>query len=80
MAGRTLALTALLWMLTACRQEQLSLPVTQRISDMVIRLSAVREELAAPIFHGSPQARDLGIQIEEFGRAAVTSGLHSLTG
>jgi hypothetical protein len=28
MAGRTLALTALLWMLTACRQEQLSLPVT----------------------------------------------------
>jgi hypothetical protein len=29
MAGRrTLALTAVLWMLTACRQEQLSLPVT----------------------------------------------------
>jgi hypothetical protein len=28
MAGRTLALTALLWMLTACRQEQLSLPIT----------------------------------------------------
>ena len=29
MAGRrTLAFTALLWMLTACRQEQLSLPVT----------------------------------------------------
>jgi hypothetical protein len=28
MAGRLLALTALLWMLTACRQEQLSLPIT----------------------------------------------------
>jgi hypothetical protein len=28
MSGKTLALTALLWMLTACRQEQLSLPVT----------------------------------------------------
>jgi hypothetical protein len=28
MAGRTVALTALLWMLTACRQEQLSLPIT----------------------------------------------------
>ena len=28
MSGKTLALTALLWMLTGCRQEQLSLPVT----------------------------------------------------
>jgi hypothetical protein len=28
MCGKTLALTALLWMLTACRQEQLSLPIT----------------------------------------------------
>jgi hypothetical protein len=28
MSGKTLALSALLWMLTACRQEQLSLPVT----------------------------------------------------
>jgi hypothetical protein len=28
MAGRTVALTALLWMLTACRQDQLSLPIT----------------------------------------------------
>jgi hypothetical protein len=28
MAGRTVALTVLLWMLTACRQEQLSLPIT----------------------------------------------------
>jgi hypothetical protein len=28
MAGRTLALTALLWMLAGCQQEQLSLPIT----------------------------------------------------
>jgi transcriptional regulator with XRE-family HTH domain len=60
-------------------QPALSLPITQRISDVTIRLAAVREELAAPIFHGSPQARDLGTQIEEFGREAVTSGLHSLS-
>ena len=38
------------------------------------------EELTAPIFHGSPQARDLGTQIEEFGRETVTAGLHSLSG
>jgi len=37
-------------------------------------------ELAAPVFRGSPQTRDLGDRIEEFGRAAVTTGLHSLSG
>ena len=47
---------------------------------MTIRLAAVRDELAAPIFQGSSQARDLGDQIEEFGREAVTAGLHSLSG
>jgi tetratricopeptide (TPR) repeat protein len=61
-------------------QPALSLPVTQRISDVTIRLAAVRAELAAPVFQGSPQARDLGTQIEEFGREAVTAGLHSLSG
>jgi tetratricopeptide (TPR) repeat protein len=64
----------------AALQPALSLPIAQRISDVTIRLSAVREELAAPIFHGSPQARDLGTQIEEFGRETVASGLHSLSG
>jgi hypothetical protein len=29
---------------------------------------------------GSPQARDLGDRIEEFGRTAVTTGLHALSG
>jgi tetratricopeptide (TPR) repeat protein len=57
-----------------------ALPAEQRIADLTTRLAQVRSELAAPVFRGSPQARDLGEQIEEFGRAAVTSGLHSLTG
>jgi hypothetical protein len=61
-------------------QPALSLPATQRISDMTIKLAAVREELTAPIFHGSPQARDLGTQIEEFGRDTIIAGLHSLPG
>jgi hypothetical protein len=44
------------------------------------RLGAVRAELAAPIFSRSPQARDLGGQIEEFDREAALAGLHSLAG
>ena len=64
----------------AALQPALSLPVAQRISDVTIRLAAVRDELAAPIFRGSPQARDLGEQIEEFGREAIAAGLHSLSG
>jgi tetratricopeptide (TPR) repeat protein len=58
----------------------LSLPTAQRISDVTIRLAVVRDELAAPVFRGSPQARDLGAQIEDFDHEAVTAGLHSLTG
>ncbi len=61
-------------------QPALSLAAAQRISDVTIRLSAVREELAAPIFRGSTQARDLGAQIEEYGRETVAAGLHSLPG
>jgi hypothetical protein len=57
-----------------------ALPAEQRISDFTTRLAQVRGELAAPVFRGSPQARDLGERIEEFGRSAVTTGLHSLTG
>jgi hypothetical protein len=58
----------------------LILPPSQRVSELTVRLARVRDELTAPIFRGSPQARDLGDQIEEFGRAAVTAGLHSLSG
>jgi tetratricopeptide (TPR) repeat protein len=52
-------------------QPALSLPGGKRISDVTIRLAALRRELAAPIFARSPQARDLGGQIEEFTREAV---------
>jgi len=58
----------------------LALPPAQRVATLTARLSRVRDELAAPVFQGSPQARDLGEQIEEFGRESVTAGLHSLSG
>ena len=64
----------------AALQPALSLAAGQRISDMTIRLAAVRDELAAPIFRGSAQARELGEQIEEFGRETIVAGLHALPG
>ena len=64
----------------AALQPVLILPPAQRVSTLTARLIRVRNELAAPVFRGSPQARDLGNQIEEFAREAVTAGLHSLSG
>jgi hypothetical protein len=64
----------------AALEPVLILPPAQRVSTLTTRLTRVRNELAAPVFRGSPQARDLGNQIEEFGREAVTAGLHSLSG
>jgi hypothetical protein len=58
----------------------LSLPPTQRITAITSQLTGVRTELAAPIFRGSAQASALDEQIEEFGREAITVGLHSLPG
>jgi hypothetical protein len=58
----------------------LILPPAQRVSSLTTRLARVREELAAPVFRRSQQARDLGDHIENFGREAVTAGLHSLSG
>jgi tetratricopeptide (TPR) repeat protein len=58
----------------------LALPPAQRVFTLTARLTRVRGELVAPVFRGSPQARDLGDQIEEFGREAVTAGLRSLSG
>jgi hypothetical protein len=58
----------------------LTLPPAQRVATLTARLARVREELAAPVFRGSSQARDLGDQIEEFCRETVTTGLHSLSG
>jgi hypothetical protein len=57
-----------------------SLPVTQRITRVTTRLAAVRDELAAPIFRGSSEARMLGEQIEEFDHETIVAGLHSLPG
>ena len=56
----------------------LSIPPSQRIADFTMQLGAVREELAAPIFRGSIRARQLGEQIEDFGRATIVADLHSL--
>ncbi len=58
----------------------LALPPGQRLATLTARLAFVRRELAAPVFRDSQQARDLGDQIEEFGLAAITTGLHSLSG
>jgi tetratricopeptide (TPR) repeat protein len=58
----------------------LSLPVAQRITQVTTRLSALRDELAAPIFRGSAHARTLGEQVEEFRRETDVAGLHSLPG
>jgi hypothetical protein len=65
---------------TAALQSAFALSAAQRITDVTVRLAAVRAELAAPIYQGSAQARDLGSQIEEFGRETAVAGLHSLPG
>jgi transcriptional regulator with XRE-family HTH domain len=56
----------------------LSLPSARRVKALMTRLQLVRTELAAPVFRGSAQARDLDERIEEFGRDSVTAGLHAL--
>jgi hypothetical protein len=49
MAGRTFAVTALLLMLTACRQEQLSLPVTHAaVSEPVVLAPLPEDSQAEP--------------------------------
>jgi hypothetical protein len=58
----------------------LALPPAQRVSSVTSYLRRVREELTAPAFRDSPQARDLGDQIENFSREAVAASLHSLSG
>jgi transcriptional regulator with XRE-family HTH domain len=56
----------------------LSLPSARRINALMTRLQLVRAELAAPVFRGSADARELDERIEEFGRDSVTAGLHAL--
>ncbi len=58
----------------------LSVPPAQRIADFATRLTAARDELSAPVFRGSARARQLGEQIEEFGKETIVARLHSLPG
>jgi len=58
----------------------LVLSPANRTAKLVRELTIVRGELAAPVFRGSPGARDLGERIEEFGRESIADGLHSLPG
>ena len=64
----------------AALEPALSLPVAQRIRDVTTGSRWCATNSPRPVFRGSPQARDLGAQIEEFGHEAVTAGLHSLSG
>lgn len=64
----------------AALEPVLTLPPAQRITALVTRLTLVRTELAAPVFQGSIQARALDERIKEFGREAISAGLHSLPG
>jgi transcriptional regulator with XRE-family HTH domain len=57
----------------------LSLLPAQRVSSLTSRVRLVRTELAAAVFHGSSQARELDERIEEFGRDSVTVSLHGLS-
>ncbi len=56
----------------------LSLPRGQRIAAVTTQLGRVRSELAAPIYRGSAQARELDERIEEFCRQTVVTDLHAL--
>jgi hypothetical protein len=56
------------------------LPTERRISQLPRLLAPVRSELARPRYQGSPQARDLDEQIEQFCRETAASDLHSLSG
>lgn len=62
----------------AAVEAALTLPPAQRITQLTTRMRLVRSELAAPVFRGSGQARQLDERIEEFGREARDRRLHSL--
>lgn len=52
----------------------------QRITQLTTRLAAVRNELAAPIYRTSAQAREVSEHIEEFTREAAICGFRSCPG
>jgi len=45
-----------------------------------MKLGRVRKDLAAPVYRGSAQARELGGRIEEICSQTVVADLHSLPG
>jgi transcriptional regulator with XRE-family HTH domain/tetratricopeptide (TPR) repeat protein len=57
-----------------------SLPPALRISSVTDQLNLVSTELAAPIFRGAVQARNLDERIEDFGLQAITVETHGLVG
>ncbi len=63
---------------TAALEPVLSLTPGQRITALTSRLPRVRAELAAPIYQGSAQARDLDERIEDFIRDTIATDLHEL--
>jgi hypothetical protein len=58
----------------------LSLPPSKRTLELPQQMTALRAELAQPIFRGSAPARDLDERIEDFGRQAVSTELQALPG
>jgi transcriptional regulator with XRE-family HTH domain len=58
----------------------LSLPPAQRADEIMTRLARVQSALREPIFRSSSQAQALDESIDEFGRDAISAGLHSLSG
>ena len=58
----------------------MALPPGSRTALLSRRLAVVRIELAQPRYQGSPQARELDEQIEEFSRDTIVGALHDLPG
>jgi hypothetical protein len=63
---------------TVAAQPVLSLSPGMRIASLPQRFDRARAELARPRYQGSPEARELDEQIEEFCRETIAGDLHSL--
>ena len=63
---------------TVAAQPVLSLSPSMRIASLPRRFDRARAELARPRYQGSPEARELDEQIEEFCRETIAGDLHSL--
>jgi hypothetical protein len=57
----------------------LALPPARRVALLGSEVQLIRLELAAPVFRGSAQARDLDERIENFIRDTMAAGLHGLS-